>query len=139
MVTRKEIMRGIKTSLSNPSIQKTEVPRELEEPQTISPEAQPPTKSETVGPEIQDREEPSVLLTQFDSILNNIENKMGIELSASLERFQSEYVKQKGYNSVLKNIHNKSNDLKQKTEVLSPQDKENLKISMKFWKQKLDL
>ncbi|KKL86223.1 hypothetical protein LCGC14_1946910, partial [marine sediment metagenome] len=71
--------------------------------------------------------------------MNNIENKKGIELSASLERFQSEYVKQKGYNSVLKNIHNKSNDLKQKTEVLSPQDKENLKISMKFWKQKLDL
>jgi len=50
MVTRKEIMRGIKTSLSNPSIQKTEVPRELEEPQTISPETQPPTKSEIVKP-----------------------------------------------------------------------------------------
>jgi len=135
----KQIMHGIKTSLSSASSQKTDVPRKLEEPLAISPEAQPPTKSETFEPEIQDREEPSVLLTQFDSILNSIEKRKGIELSASLERFQSEYVKQKGYNSVLKNIHNKSNDLKQKTEELSPQDKENLKISMKFWKQKLDL
>ncbi|KKK45752.1 MAG: hypothetical protein Lokiarch_07340 [Candidatus Lokiarchaeum sp. GC14_75] len=135
---RKEIMRGIKTSISNTSNQKT-VSRKLEEPLIISPEAQPPTKSETVEPEIKDREEPSVLLTLFDSILNSIENKKGIELSASLERFQSEYVKQKGYNSILKNIHNKSNDIKQKTEELSSQDKENLKISMKFWKQKLDL
>ncbi|MCK4286939.1 MAG: hypothetical protein KAX18_12085, partial [Candidatus Lokiarchaeota archaeon] len=62
-----------------------------------------------------------------------------IEISTSLERFQSEFVKLKGYNSVLKNIHTTCNDLKSKTELLSQSEKEELKSHMKLWRQQLDL
>jgi hypothetical protein len=56
-----------------------------------------------------------------------------------LERFQSEFVKRKGYNSVLKNIHTTCNDLKNKTRLLTPPEKDELKAAMKMWRQQLDL
>ena len=64
---------------------------------------------------------------------------MGVELSSALEKFQSEYIKEQGYNSVLKNMHNTSTMLKSKTYVLSQSEKEDLKMKMNFWKQKLNL
>jgi hypothetical protein len=64
---------------------------------------------------------------------------MGVELSSALEKFQSEYIKEQGYNSVLKNMHNTSTALKSKTYVLSQSEKEDLKMKMNFWKQKLNL
>jgi hypothetical protein len=64
---------------------------------------------------------------------------MGIEISSALEKLQSEYIKEQGYNSVLKNMHNTSAALKSKTYVLSQSEKEDLKMKMSFWRQKLNL
>ena len=71
--------------------------------------------------------------------MNKLENKTGLEISTSLEKFQSEFVKRKGYNSVLKNIHTECNDLKSTTDLLNPPEKEDLKSKMKIWRQQLDL
>jgi len=134
---RKEIMRDIKTSLSREPAQITPLPKRPEKPLTISPEPEPEIKEPEK--EITDLRAPSFLTTLFDSIMNTIENKKGIEISTSLEKFQSEFVKRKGYNSVLKNIHTRCNDLKTTTELLSQQEKEDLKLKMKLWRQQLDL
>ncbi|KKK44206.1 hypothetical protein LCGC14_3167420, partial [marine sediment metagenome] len=101
--SKKGLMRDIKSSLSSTFNQKTESSRKFEEPTTMS-QIKSPTISVTENLELKTpvSEESSELLIIFNDILTNIENKKGIELSASLERFQSEYVKQKGYNSILK-------------------------------------
>ena len=131
---RKEIMRNIKTSLSREPAQITPPPKRPEKPLTIPPEPE----AKELEKEITDLRAPSFLTTLFDSIMNTIQNKKGIEISTSLEKFQSEFVKRKGYNSVLKNIHTKCNDLKTITELLSQPEKEDLKLKMKLWRQQLD-
>ncbi|MFX1554317.1 MAG: hypothetical protein ACFFBV_10370, partial [Promethearchaeota archaeon] len=60
-------------------------------------------------------------------------------ISLALEKFQNEYVKIEGYNSVLKNIHNESIELKSNPDILSRPEREELKLTMKIWRQKLNL
>jgi len=91
----------------------------------------PPTEKPAVGE--------SLLSKQFNLIFESLDSLMGIELSSALEKFQSEYIKDKGYNSVLKNIHNTSTTLKSKTYVLSQPEKDDLKQKMNFWRTKLEL
>jgi len=134
---RKEIIRDIKSTLSREQAPVAPVPQKPEKPLTIPSETEAEAK-ELEAP-ISEMKAPSFLTTLFDNIMNAIENKSGIELSTSLEKFQSEYVKRKGYNSVLKEIHIKSNDLKVITNLLSQQEKEDLKIKMKLWRQQLNL
>ena len=138
---RKEIMRTIKTTLAREPDQEPLPSRELEKPLTIPSEPEPSleAEAEVLEKEIPEVKAPSFLSTQFDDIINTLENKTGIEISTSLERFQSEFVKRKGYNSVLKNIHTTCNDLKKQTELLNPPEKEDLKLKMKLWRQQLNL
>jgi hypothetical protein len=131
--SRKQIMRAIKSTLSKESVQTEEPVRVSEKPLTIPPEAAIPEKK------IPEATTQSFLSSQFNDVLNSVESKTGIEISTSLERFQSEFVKLKGYNSVLKNIHTTCKDLKSKTELLSQSEKEELKSHMKLWRQQLDL
>ncbi|UCD02066.1 MAG: hypothetical protein JSV23_03325 [Promethearchaeota archaeon] len=130
---RKEIVRTIKTTLSR------EAPLELEKPLSIPLEAEEPEKEISEVAKVPEAKTSSILSEMLDEIINMIETMKGIEISTSLERFQSEFVKQKGYNSVLKNIHNIGNDLKKITEILSQPEKEDLKLKMKLWRQQLDL
>ncbi|MFW9942144.1 MAG: hypothetical protein ACFFFT_13990, partial [Candidatus Thorarchaeota archaeon] len=84
---RKEIIRDIKTTLSRESTSVTPLPQKPEQPLTIPPEPEPGTK-ELEAP-IAEIRAPSFLTTLFDSVMNSIENKSGIEISTSLEKFQS--------------------------------------------------
>ncbi|MFW9897545.1 MAG: hypothetical protein ACFFD7_17200, partial [Candidatus Thorarchaeota archaeon] len=131
--SRKEIMRSIKTTLSKEPVQHLEPVHLKEKPLTIPPETEEPEK------EVPETPTTSPLSSQFNEILNSVESRTGIEISASLERFQSEFVKLKGYNSVLKNIHTICNDLKSKTGLLSQIEREKLKSDLKLWRQQLDL
>lgn len=130
---RKEIMRSIKSSLSK---EETKLEPVIHEPKIMpkpAKEAPLPAKAEPK------EKKPSFLSKQFNDIINNIDKMTGIEISSTLERFQSEYVKIEGYNSILKNIHSVSTDLKKNTELLSRPEREELKLSMKSWKEKLNL
>ncbi len=130
---RKEIMRSIKSSLSKGE---TKLEPVIHEPKIMpkpAKEAPLPAKAEP------EEKKPSFLSKQFNDIINNIDKMTGIEISSTLERFQSEYVKIEGYNSILKNIHGVSTDLKKNTELLSRPEREELKLSMKSWKEKLNL
>ncbi len=130
---RKEIMRSIKSSLSK---EETKLEPVIHEPKIMpkpAKEAPLPAKAEP------EEKKPSFLSKQFNDIINNIDKMTGIEISSTLERFQSEYVKIEGYNSILKNIHGVSTDLKKNTELLSRPEREKLKLSMKSWKEKLNL
>ncbi|MFW9866633.1 MAG: hypothetical protein ACFFEN_11100 [Candidatus Thorarchaeota archaeon] len=126
---RKEIMREIKTTLTR------------DESVTTSP----PVKEEplTEPPAIEELEEeikaPTFLAAQFEDVVKKVDTRTGIEISSALEKFQSEFVKRKGYSSVLKDIHTTCNDLKNKTELLSQPEKEKLKGQMKLWRQQLDI
>lgn len=130
---RKEIMRSIKSSLSK---EETKLEPVIHEPKIMpkpAKEAPLPAKAEP------EEKKPSFLSKQFNDIINNIDKMTGIEISSTLERFQSEYVKIEGYNSILKNIHGVSTDLKKNVELLSRPEREELKLSMKSWKEKLNL
>ncbi len=130
---RKEIMRSIKSSLSK---EETKLEPVIHEPKIMpkpAKEAPLPAKAEP------EEKKPSFLSKQFNDIINNIDKMTGIEISSTLERFQSEYVKIEGYNSILKNIHGVSTDLKKNTELLSRPEREELKLSLKSWKEKLNL
>jgi len=147
MGARKEVVHSIKSSIdreiSAPKPQ-TRVDLRKEEqkerarlkpmvqvPKVMVPQEPVTTKKPAAGV--------SLLTKQFNLIFDSVESLMGLELSSALEKFQSEYIKEKGYNSVLKNIHNTSAILKSKTYVLSQPEKDDLKQKMNFWRTKLDL
>ena len=133
MGARKEVVHEVKSS-----IMKETPPSQPTEHVKLKPVVEIPT---TVAPSEKETPsgEESLLAKQFNLIFDNVESLMGIEISSALEKFQSEYIKEQGYNSVLKNMHNTSSALKSKTYVLSQSEKEDLKMKMNFWKQKLNL
>ena len=144
MSARKEVVHSIKSSIEREiSTPQTHVDLRKEEqkervklkPMVQVPKVMPPQESvisEKPGVE-------SLLAKQFNLIFENIDSLMGTELSSALEKFQSEFIKDKGYNSILKNIHNTSTTLKSKTYVLSQPERDDLKQKMTFWRTKLDL
>ncbi|TKJ28000.1 MAG: hypothetical protein CEE42_00525 [Promethearchaeota archaeon Loki_b31] len=137
MGARKEVMHAIKSSI----VQETPPQKEHVKLKPIVqiPKVIAPPEKEVPVPTTTPSGEKSLLTKQFDLIFDNVDSLMGIELSSALEKFQSEYIKETGYNSVLKNIHNTSTTLKNKTYVLSQPEKEDLRMKMNFWRQKLDL
>jgi hypothetical protein len=134
---RKEIMHAIK----KPALEEPLREEPLKEEPFVSTPAITIPSEEKEPEEEKAREIPksSTLSSQFDNVINNLENMTGTEISLALERFQNEYVKIEGYNSVLKNIHNISTELKSNPEQLSRPEKDELKLSMKIWRQKLNL
>ena len=62
----------------------------------------------------------------------------GAEISKHLDTFQKEYLNEKGYNSILKKIRIHSDILKTIPNLLNSEEIQDLKIKMKFWKQKLN-
>jgi hypothetical protein len=131
---RKEILRSIKSSLS-----KEQAPSEPLKKVEIKPTPMKELVKEAPISEDLEAKKVSFLSKQFDDIVNNIDKMTGIEISSILERFQSEYVKHEGYNSILKNMHNTSTELKQKTELLSRPERDELKLTMKVWREKLNI
>ncbi|MFX0031722.1 MAG: hypothetical protein ACFE8V_10290 [Promethearchaeota archaeon] len=129
MASRKEIVHAVKKEiLDKPpkAVEKvepvTQKPKVLEEPQKEVP-----------------TEEKSLLSKQFDLIFDGLDKMTGLEISKALEKFQTEYINKQGYNSVLKNMNNTSKEFRGKTYVLSQPEKEDLKMKMQFWRQKLNL
>jgi len=147
MGARKEVMHSIKSSIEREiSVPKPQAHVDLRKgeqkerarlkpmvqiPKVMVPQESVTTKKPAGGE--------SLLTKQFNLIFDSVDSLMGLELSSTLEKFQSEYIKEKGYNSVLKNIHNTSTILKSKTYVLSQPEKDDLKQKMTFWRTKLDL
>ena len=136
---RKEVMRTIKKPISLETKPILEEPIK-EEPIITKPAITVPSEEpKAVEKEIAEIPKDTFLSKQFHDVLNNLENMTGRDISAALERFQNEYVKREGYNSVLKTIHNAGTEFKDKAEILSRPEREELKLSMKIWKQKLNL
>jgi len=139
MGARKEVIHAVKSSI----IKETPSPIP-KEPVKLKPVVEIPkviTPTEKVAPveKVTPSGEESLLTKQFNLIFENIDSLTGKEISSALEKLQSEYIKEQGYNSVLKNMHNTSSALKSKTYVLSQPEKEDLRMKMSFWKQKLNL
>ena len=139
MGARKEVIHTVKSSI----MKETPSPK-LKESVKLKPVVEIPkviTPPEKVAPveKVTPSGEESLLTKQFNLIFENIDSLTGKEISSALEKLQSEYIKEQGYNSVLKNMHNTSTALKSKTYVLSQPEKEDLKMKMGFWKQKLNL
>ncbi len=134
---RKEVMRTIKAPVLEEPLREEPL---KEEPFVTTPAITiPPEEELAEEKEAVEAPKPVILSNQFDEVVNNLEKMTGTEISLALERFQNDYVKLEGYNSVLKNLHNKSIELKPNPEILSRPEREELKLSMKIWRQKLDL
>ncbi|MFX1448423.1 MAG: hypothetical protein ACFFCG_09860, partial [Promethearchaeota archaeon] len=139
MGARKEVIHAVKSSI----IKETSAPKPKEQvklkPIVEIPKVTKYPEREVPAEKVIPSGEVPLLTRQFNLILDNIDSLTGIELSSALEKFQSEYIKEQGYNSVLKNMHNTSTSLKSKTHALSQPEKEDLKMKMNFWRQKLNL
>jgi len=129
MSARKEVVQSIKASLTQePILDKIkEQPLEIEVPE------------KEVIPTEQKTEKNTLLGKQFDLIFDNIDTLTGIEIAAALEKFQSEFIKIEGYNSVLKNVNAMTSTLKTKTYILSQSERDDLKMKMSFWRQKFQI
>ncbi len=144
MSARKEVLHGIKQEVLQKTTPETPKPaRVLPKPQVEIPkptEEEPVRKLEEPLPaQAPSPEAKALLKKQFDLIFDGLETLTGLEISKTLEKFQNEYIKKQGYNSVLKSIHNTSSDLRSKTYVLSQSERDDIKMKMKFWLQKLGL
>ncbi|TXT60412.1 MAG: hypothetical protein BAJALOKI2v1_110072 [Promethearchaeota archaeon] len=111
--------------------------REMEEP-IVSPPSEQPERGEEKETDIP-LEGLTPLQTQLVSIMNDLDSFKGSEIAARLEEFHQEYVKQKGYNSTIKNIHRNMLTLKNRDEILSKPERDELRMKMKFWRKKLEL
>ena len=129
MSARKEVMHSIKANLTQEPLKEkiTEQPLVVEAPEKELPSPEP--KSDKKG----------LLGKQFDLIFDNINSLTGIEIAAALEKFQSEYIKTEGYNSVLKNVNTMTTMLKSKKYVLSQSERDDLRMKMDFWRQKFQI
>jgi hypothetical protein len=141
MSARKEVVHGIKQEVLQKAAPETPKPQILPKPEAeipkpveekIEKKLEEPIPAQAPSPEAQ-----ALLKKQFDLIFEGLDTLTGLELSKALEKFQNEYIKKQGYNSVLKNIHNTSSDLRTKTYVLSQSERDDIKMKMKFWSQKL--
>ncbi len=139
MGARKEVIHAVKSSITK----ETPSPKPKEsvklKPVVEIPKVITPTEKVAPVEKVTPSGEESLLTKQFNLIFENIDSLTGKEISSALEKLQSEYIKEQGYNSVLKNMHNTSTALKSKTYVLSQPEKEDLKMKMGFWRQKLNL
>ncbi|MFW9829174.1 MAG: hypothetical protein ACFFEY_16480 [Candidatus Thorarchaeota archaeon] len=134
---RKEVMRTIKKPILETPLK--------EQPLKVEPVISAPAT--TVPPKLEEPKAEGIAIPPkstgvaklIDDIINNLETMTGTEISLALERFQNEYVKEEGYNSVLKNVHNTSTELKSNPEILSRPQRDELKLSLKIWKQRLNL
>jgi hypothetical protein len=79
------------------------------------------------------------LSDKYDDIIRKLDKLTGNEISSILDQYKTEYMEKKGYNSVLKNISERSDALRTNSNALKPEEIRELKIVMKFWKQKLVL
>ena len=152
---RKHPLRSIKTSFTKesedkPTFQKvdealgkepTKFPfQRVEEPKVKEPsKIETESKPQGIEPNLTEPPRASFLSNFLDEIMNTLDGKTGPHIAAELERFQGEFVKREGYNSVLKDIHNTASEIKNHTEELHRPEIENLKLSMKVWKQRLNL
>ncbi|MHA1670028.1 MAG: hypothetical protein ACTSV5_05545 [Promethearchaeota archaeon] len=129
MSARKEVMHSIKANLTQESLKE-----KITEPPLVvaAPEEEIPSPEQKTGKNL-------LLGKQFDLIFDNIDSLTGIEIAAALEKFQSEYIKIEGYNSVLKNINTMTTTLKSKTYVLSQSERDDLRMKMSFWRQKFQI
>ncbi|MFX0020750.1 MAG: hypothetical protein ACFE9S_00370 [Candidatus Hermodarchaeota archaeon] len=135
--SRKEVMRTIKKPVLEEPLREESL---REEPFVSTPAITiPPEEEVPLEEKVSEAPKATLLSTQFDEIINNLDNMTGTEISLALERFQNEFVKIEGYNSVLKNVHNTSTELKSNPEKLSRPEKDELRLSMKIWRQKLNL
>jgi hypothetical protein len=134
MSARKEVVHSIKASMTT----NAETPIEPENitPVEVTPEIKPPEPNPQ--PATGGTVSKVLLGKQFDLVFNSVDSLTGVEIAAALEKFQSEYVKTQGYSSVLKNMRNTGDELKAKPYVLSQSEQQDLKVKMKFWKQKLN-
>ncbi len=133
---RKEVMRTIKKPVLEEPLKEEPL---KEEPFVEEEIIKIPPKEEVEEKERIEAPKSTILSNQFNEIVNNLEKMTGTEISLALEKFQNEYVKIEGYNSVLKNIHNESIELKSNPDILSRPEREELKLTMKIWRQKLNL
>ena len=152
---RKHPLRSIKTSFTKetedkPTFQKvdeglgkepTKFPfQRVEEPKVKEPsKIETESKPQGIEPNLTEPPRASFLSNFLDEIMNTLDGKTGPHIAAELERFQGEFVKREGYNSVLKDIHNTASEIKNHTEELHRPEIENLKLSMNVWKQRLNL
>ena len=152
---RKHPLRSIKTSFTKesedkPTFQKVDEglgkePIKFPFQRVEEPKVKEPSKIETeskpqgIEPNLTEPPRASFLSNFLDEIMNTLDGKTGPHIAAELERFQGEFVKREGYNSVLKDIHNTASEIKNHTEELHRPEIENLKLSMKVWKQRLNL
>ena len=144
---RKDVLRSIKSSFTREPIETHIIQPVLEEPLIIKPvriEPELKLQQEDKKKEMHEKITPEVpkssfLSNRIDDIINKLDSMTGLQVASALERFQSEYVKREGYNSVLKIIHTTGIELSNITALLNRPERENLKLSMKVWKQKLNL
>jgi hypothetical protein len=155
MSARKEVSKPVKQPQAEPkpSPKPLEESKSKEEP--ISEMEMKPKEKEKLEPEpIQKStltEEPKQeveikkslddlppLEKKFLSIGKDLDSIKGKEIATRLEEFHQDYVKEKGYNSTIKNIHRNMLDLQERDEILSKPERNELKMKIKFWRQKLD-
>ncbi|MBY9004679.1 MAG: hypothetical protein KGD73_11945 [Candidatus Lokiarchaeota archaeon] len=129
MSARKEVVHSIKANLTQEPLKEKIAEQPMME--TAPKEELPPHEHKT--------DKTGILGKQFDLIFENIDSLTGIEIAAALEKFQSEYIKLEGYNSVLKNVNAMTSTLKSKSFVLSQSERDDLRVKMKFWHQKFQL
>jgi hypothetical protein len=155
MSARKELARPAPQTQLEPelSIKPLEEPKSIEEPISegeMKPEGKEEVKSEPIQESIMTKEPQQeveikeslenlpLLEKQFLSIGKDLDSIKGKEIAIRLEEFHQDYVKEKGYNSTIKNIHRNMHDLQERDEILSKPERSELKMKIKFWRKKLD-
>ncbi len=79
------------------------------------------------------------LADQFDLIAREAGDISGKEIAERLEFFQNDYLTFEGYNSSFKHIIRHAGFLKTVPNKLNSEELKDLRIKMRFWKQKLNL
>ena len=112
-------------------VQEPPIPEPVEEPVQESP------ISTTVNKNLSERD--SIIANQFDTLLNNLNNSTGAEISAILNNVRDDITESRGYTGVLRPISLTISSLRFNSNILSKIEIDQIKNKIEFWRSKLNL
>ena len=81
----------------------------------------------------------SLIANQFDSLINNLNNLTGTEISSILNNVRDDITESRGYTGVLRPISLTISSLRFNSTILSKIEIDQIKNKIEFWREKLNL
>ncbi|MHA1526474.1 MAG: hypothetical protein ACTSQD_05535, partial [Promethearchaeota archaeon] len=123
-------------------IQESPIPEPVEEPIQKTPIPEPvkePVQESSISTNKNLSKKDVIIANQFDTLLTNLNNLTGAEISSILNNVRDDITESRGYTGVLRPISLTISSLRFNSNILSGIEIDQIKNKIEFWREKLNL